>query len=314
MTRKHALPVMTISLDRVLAYLDTLPFLAAPVRACLARHGDAYGQALTAHVAKLCAARQADTWDKVEWLLDDFIEMTVETMRLQHQYTRGGAFRSPDAGPDMYTDEAFMNGRYLNGLYLAQYLWPNHFEKMQFFQESFVPRLAGRTRLMDVGSGHGTFLFEALSLTPQLTATALDISPHSLRLIERLRACWDMPAGRLECRCADFADYDERLSFHAAIFSEVVEHLADPAGGLRALAASLDKDAPVFFTTATNAAFYDHTIVFADVGEIEALIRTCGFRIEATRTIAANLGGGPKPIIDYCAILYPSAEPRHGQS
>ena len=91
--------------------------------------------------------------------------------------------------------------------------------------------------------------------------------------------------------------------FDIVLFSEVVEHLPDPDRGLEHLRSLLAPEASVFFSTATNAAFYDHTVVFESIGDIERLLRTHGFDIVQHHEVVAAPGPGGRDVIDYIAVL-----------
>ena len=70
-----------------------------------------------------------------------FVEMTVDVMRMQERYFRTGQF---DAGRELtrdgglYEDPDVMGRRYLCGLYLAEIFWPNHLEKVLYFENEFL--------------------------------------------------------------------------------------------------------------------------------------------------------------------------------
>ena len=87
------------------------------------------------------------------------------------------------------------------------------------------------------------------------------------------------------------------------VFSEVVEHLEDPELGMEILGRSLGEAGLLFFSTATNAAFYDHTIVFRDVGEIEDLLDRHGFEILSNARVPVFAGPEGRDVVDYNAVL-----------
>ena len=103
---------------------------------------------------------------------------------------------------------------------------------------------------------------------------------------------------------ADFLELEAVAEpFDLVLFSEIVEHLRAPAEGLDRLATLLAPGASVFFSTATNAAFYDHTIIFETVGEIELLLAAHGFDVTSSRTILAAPGPDGRDVLDYVAVM-----------
>ena len=59
----------------------------------------------------------------------------------------------------------------------------------------------------------------------------------------------------------------------------------------------------MFFSTATNAAFYDHTIVFETVAEVTTMLHEHGFDVVSERTILAARGPDNRDVVDYVAVL-----------
>src|SRR5262249_6667782 len=104
---------------------------------------------------------------------------------------------------------------------------------------------------------------------------------------------------------ADFLDLDpsRHERFDVVLFSEIVEHLVDPAAGMELLKALLDPSGSVFFTTATNAAFYDHQIVFPTLEDIEAFLDAPGFCVDKYHSILATRGPNGRDVMDYVAVM-----------
>jgi 2-polyprenyl-3-methyl-5-hydroxy-6-metoxy-1,4-benzoquinol methylase len=235
--------------------------------------------------------------------------MTVDVMRMQDRYYRTGQF---DAGFDaladggLYVDDDMMGRRYLLGLYLAQVFWPNHLEKLDYFEREVLPLAMNEMRVLEVGTGPGTYGLAVGRRVECAELTLNDISPLSIDMVTRIAAV--DPVQRPDALHYSTADFLERdpagnAPYDLVLFSEIVEHLADPEHGLDALGNLLAPGAHVFFSTATNAAFYDHTIVFETVEEIEDLLRSHGFEITSSRTIRAAPGPDGRDVNDYVAVL-----------
>jgi 2-polyprenyl-3-methyl-5-hydroxy-6-metoxy-1,4-benzoquinol methylase len=294
-------------LARARALVADYRFAADPIEALCAT-GPVYTDRAEFHLRRLHGALDADD-ERFDDAIEAFVEMTVDVMRMQDRYFRTGQF---DAGPDaiadggLYVDDDMMGRRYLLGLYLAQVFWPNHLEKLSYFEREVLPIAANEMRVLEVGTGPGTY---GLAIGRGVKCAELmlnDISPLSVDLVARLAAV--DPVQRpdtLHYSTADFLERDpaEHASYDLVVFSEIVEHLADPERGLDALGNLLARGASVFFSTATNAAFYDHTIVFESVDEIEALLRRHGFEITSSRTILAAPGPDGRDVNDYVAVL-----------
>ena len=65
----------------------------------------------------------------------------------------------------------------------------------------------------------------------------------------------------------------------------------------------LATDGRAFFSTATNAAFYDHTIVFETEAEIEELLSDHGFVIHMSDRVVATPGPEGRDVVDVNAVI-----------
>jgi 2-polyprenyl-3-methyl-5-hydroxy-6-metoxy-1,4-benzoquinol methylase len=92
--------------------------------------------------------------------------------------------------------------------------------------------------------------------------------------------------------------------FDAIIFSDVVEHLLDPQAGMEKLRQLLAPGGTIFFATATNAAFWDHTIIFENVDQIKRFIHNNGFKISHQIEITVFENPDGRKVVDYLAVLH----------
>jgi 2-polyprenyl-3-methyl-5-hydroxy-6-metoxy-1,4-benzoquinol methylase len=281
-------------------------FAADPIESLCAT-GPAYAERTEHHLRRLYRTLD-DDGARFDDAVEAFVEMTVDVMRMQDRYYRTGKF---DGGADMggagdlYTDDDLMGRRYLLGLYLAQVFWPNHVEKLAYFEDAVVPLASDGMRVLEVGTGPGTY---GLAVGRSAACSDLilnDISPLSIDMVRRIAAVDPVQSPEaLHFSTSDFLELRAEVEpFDLVLFSEIVEHLREPAEGLDRLAALLAPDASVFFSTATNAAFYDHTIVFETVEEIEHLLDAHGFDVTSSRTILAAPGPDGRDVLDYVAVL-----------
>jgi len=253
------------TLDRALTILGQWPNLVQAVDGLADQHGDEYRSIAEHHLSRLETATGADAFEEAVF---GYMEMTIETLRLQSEFFRTGVFsvEESDFEAGLHADEDLMLGRYLPGLYLAQVFWPN----------------AARARTSDV--------------------TLNDLSPHAKTFVERI--CADDQALSHEFMVQSFLDLDPAANtYDHIVFSEVVEHLPDPEGGMAIMADLLAPDGIVFFSTATNAAFYDHTIIFETVDEIMEMVERHGFEATEVHNVLATPGPDGRDVIDVNALL-----------
>ena len=296
-----------VLLQRVRTLVRDYRFAAEPIETLIASGATSYCVRAEHHLSRLSNALGHDD-ARFDDAIEAFVEMTVDVMRMQDRYFRTGQF---DAGPELltdgrlYDDPDVMGRRYLFGLYLAQVLWPNHLAKLEYFETDFIPLAFEGARVLEVGTGPGTY---GLSIGRSVACADLllnDISSLSIDLAGRI-ATID-PVRRpdtLRFSTTDFLALDEMAgSFDLVLFSEVLEHLQDPGRGLERLTSLLAPGAAVFFSTATNAAFYDHTIIFETIEEVRAMLFEVGLAVSTERTIFAVKGPDDRDVIDYAAVL-----------
>ena len=293
-------------LGRVRELVRDYRFVAEPIQA-LASTGASYRSRAEHHLLRLFGVLGRDD-ARFDDAIEAFVEMTVDVMRMQDRFFRTGQF---DAGPELladgrlYTDADLMGRRYLCGLYLAQVLWPNHLAKLEYFEAEFLPLAVDGVRVLEVGTGPGTY---GLGIGRAVACGELilnDISSLSVEMAQRMAMTDPVRKPEtLRFSTTDFLEFDETAGpFDLVLFSEVVEHLQDPGQGLERLGRVLAPGAAVFFSTATNAAFYDHTIVFETVSEVKAMLGEHGLNISKERTILAAPGPDGRDVIDYSAVL-----------
>jgi len=286
-------PLLNASLNHV----GVWPNLRTAVEGLLEAHGVGYATMAEAQLSTLKGALESRN-STLEDALDGYVEMTIDTLRLQAEYFRTGRFSYLDESPgdELHQDEELMLGRYLPGLFLASVFWPNHRDKLEFFNETYLPMVADGAKVLDVGTGPGSYGF----LCADAGADVLfnDLSPHSKKFVE------SMATTEVRFLVGSFLDIDPgQQNFDGIIFSEVVEHLPEPVAGMKKLRALCSDRAAVFFSTATNAAFYDHTIIFETVDEIRSMIADHDLRVVAEQEVVATNGPDGRDVIDYNAVL-----------
>lgn len=299
---------MTTLFQRCWLAFDGLPFIRNGIQQAQSRYEDVYEATCEHHLRVLLEALDGD-FQRFDAAVESFVTLTIDSLKMQAQFVASGKFAafSPDqAAEHVYNDADLMQGPYLSGLYLAHVFWPNHFQKLQYFRDSFLQRLPETGTVLDVGSGPGTFAVNCSLARPDVQVLALDISPFSPPMVLALHRASGGETGRLRADAGDFleAKLEAQAPLSGVIFSEVVEHLSDPAKGMEKLARLVRPETPIFFTTATNAAFYDHTIIFADQAEIEALLARFGFVVDEYLAIPVYQSRQALPVLDYNAIIH----------
>lgn len=294
--------------EQIQSFLDKLqntPYVGQGYTNLLKRYGDYYNRVMQRHFEALNRYTEGDA-KRFEKATDAFFELTFETLRLQSKYFSSGVFSlPPEQREEVHKNDELMEGTYLLGLFLAAIFWENHFEKMNYFEETVPSLLPANAKVLDIGAGSGLFTSIALLNRPDIEIVAVDISPVSERLINELHLEAAPPDTPVTFKTGSFPDISNDVGnkYDAIFFSDVVEHLPDPEAGMAAVKELLNSEGFVFFATATNAAFFDHTIVFSDVAEIENLLARHSFSPERSMQVPVLTNKDGQRVIDYFAIL-----------
>ena len=178
----------------------------------------------------------------------------------------------------VYFDDAYMS-RYMYGLAISSFLWPNHLDLLRFFTKTLPREKTGR--YLEIGPGHGYFLMTAMRQSSFGDFLGVDISQTS---IDQTRAVISYFAPELAARaqldCMDFLACDlPQAGFDAVVMGEVLEHVEDPGAFLDSIRRAAAPDAYIYVTTCINAPAVDHICLFEGPEQLERLFADSGLRI-----------------------------------
>ncbi|MFC7594730.1 class I SAM-dependent methyltransferase [Terrabacter sp. GCM10028922] len=215
-----------------------------------------------------------------DYLAESYLTILGDTLDEQlyfreHDHYRHSSFA--DVAESVYHDRDYMD-RYMYGLAISTFLWPNHVEMSRFLRRSLPKEKRGR--YLEVGPGHGFLLLTAVEVGAFDDYLAVDLSAASVEqtrtIVEHFHP--DAPA-RVEQRDFLTADDLQPGSFDAVVMGEVLEHVEHPEVFLRRIAELAKPDAFVFVTTCVNAPAVDHIYLWRTTDELEAMIAGSGLSI-----------------------------------
>lgn len=219
---------------------------------------------------------------EIAYLADCYNTIVNDTLTEQFFFWKNDRYRYSrfsEVAEKVYMDPEYMN-KYMYGLALTAYLWPNHAQMYEFFERTFPAGKRGA--YLEIGPGHGSYLRKAALLGNFDRLVGVDISPTSVAMTRDILEHSGLNASA-EIRIveSDFlASREEDKTYACIVMGEVLEHVEQPDLFLKAIAERCDKDTHVFVTTCVNAPAVDHIFLFRTTGEVEDLIRRCGFDIE----------------------------------
>ena len=216
----------------------------------------------------------------LDYLAESYLTILGDTLDEQLYFRDHGHYRHStfkEVADSVYFDRDYMD-RYMYGLAITNFVWPNHVEMSRFLRRTLTPGKSGR--YLEVGPGHGFLLLSALEVGSFDDFLGIDLSAASVEqtrtIVDHFHA--DAPV-RIELQ--DFLEADDLSpgSFDAVVMGEVLEHVEEPEVFLRRIAELAKDDAYIFITTCINAPAVDHIYLWRTTDELEDMIRDSGLSI-----------------------------------
>ena len=215
-------------------------------------------------------------------LAEGYCGMVNEMLGSRLAFLREGSYPAKSqsvALEQVYSDPKTMRG-YMIGSALSQFLLKAHYAMFRLYRE-VVAGLPEGARLLEVGSGHGLFLYEALSRAPRsVIIDVVDISETSLAMSRGiLKGAIPSEAGRVRFRQADFTRFQPEERYDFVTMGEVLEHVDDALSMVRAVERVLKPGGRGYISTCANCPAIDHVYEFHDICEICELIQRAGLKV-----------------------------------
>lgn len=233
-----------------------------------------FANALSVMVDSVCRGDLPTICADYRWLSGIVLEEEIF-------FRRNGRYRLTsfeEAVSEVYDNREYMT-RYMNGLLASQLWWRNHTEVMRYFRDTFLGKAPEGFTHLEVGPGHGLLLALAASTGRCSVAEGWDISAASLANTREALEGMGVAADKVTLKAVNIFEAPE-ASFQSITFSEVLEHLEDPAGALRALAGLLAPGGRIFVNAPVNSPAPDHLYLFRTPEEVEDMVRAAGLEIE----------------------------------
>lgn len=177
---------------------------------------------------------------------------------------------------------------YINGLALSQILWANHAKVFSYYRRHFIGKSSSKWHV-EVGPGHGYWLYYAATDENCRAIGALDISASSLAMVAGnlkklgVKRNIQMLQGDISKELAL-----EELSPDRLVISEVLEHLEQPEVALRNIVSSLADGGEIFVNVPVNSPAPDHIYLFSTPEAVLELLSNAGLEVTDYRFFPSN--------------------------
>lgn len=217
--------------------------------------------------------------DAILEVLDCYAEFANDSMRNQVYYEKNGKYCASnyaEVARNCYHNEEHMTKKYLPGMFLSHYLWPQHYHMLNSFSSLLLPRVRDAKIFYEVGVGCGAYSKETLENLHNISGVGFDISEFSLNYARRVIDAFGV-GNRYRTENLDISNgYAEKCDL--LICQEVLEHLENPAEFCCWLADMIAPSGYGYITAALNAAHSDHIYLFQKPSELEEMIRCAGLQ------------------------------------
>jgi len=223
----------------------------------------------------------------IPYLAQCYDLIVKDTLREQLYFQRHKRYRYStfaEVADSVYFDDEYMN-KYMHGLAITAWLWPNHREMHRYFERS-IPTNATGTYL-EIGPGHGVYMLTAMRLSQYERFEGIDLSPTSVAMTKSLLESRAEPdSADYEIYCSDFLQDDlHQDQYDAIVMGEVLEHVEEPLQFLKKIFNFAVNGAFIFVTTPINAPAIDHIYLFESFDAIEDLVSEAGLSIRDLKQI-----------------------------
>jgi len=204
-------------------------------------------------------------------------------------FRRNGTYRLSkfvDAEREVYANAPYMR-RYMDGLLMSGVMWINHAQALNHYVNHYLPSLSPGADHLEIGPGHGLLLYFATIRQEVHSVTGWDASPTSIENTKAaLKALGVTRPVSLALRNLFDAGTASDQRYDSIVLSEILEHLEDPVGALRAVKARLKPGGRVWVNVPANSPAPDHIFLVNSPEHANDLVSQAGFDVEDSAAYA----------------------------
>ena len=238
----------------------------------------------------------------LDYGIDFYLKMIEAMLEERLAFIRKGTYSNTsfeEVEKNVYATPEVMS-YHMHGLVLAQFLWFDQYERIKFFVDHITKYFNSGKNYLEIGGGHGLYIYKALQLLPTNTIFDLvDISESSLKIAKGI-----LDTDKVNYYLKNIFDFSNDDVYDFITIGEVLEHVENPKELLMKIGSHLSEDGVCYVTTPVNAPMIDHIYLFNDVQEIRDLLYDAGFEILEEKIVISEKITAKKAIKFKVPIMY----------
>jgi ubiquinone/menaquinone biosynthesis C-methylase UbiE len=231
-----------------------------------------------------------------------YLKMIEDMLEERFKFIQTGNYSNhsfEDVERNVYSRPEIMT-YHMHGLILAQFLWFDQYERINFFRENLNKHFQKGKNYLEIGGGHALYAYVAMNELPESTHFDLvDISESSLSISKGI-----LNSTRVNFYLRNIFDFTSHDVYDFITVGEVIEHLEEPLELLEKIGSHLSNNGVCYLTTPVNSPMIDHIYLFNNENEIRNLIYKAGFEILEEKVVISEKISSEKAIKFKVPIMY----------
>lgn len=220
--------------------------------------------------------------EQLEDVLHDYDWICRLMLDEEMNFRRSGRYRITtfeEAVKQVYSNDEFMQ-HYMNGLLISQLWWSNHTETFNYYQKEYLAGFVEEFRHLEIGPGHGLFLFAAGQHERCMHLEAWDVSHTSIAHTRAALGALGLERP-VSLEVQNMFEAEHRAGrFDSVVMSELLEHLERPSEALMVAHSLLSKQGRLFINMPVNSPAPDHIFLLDTPEEVLDLVSENGFDVK----------------------------------
>lgn len=217
--------------------------------------------------------------DNAKAFAEDYDWLCAEQIKEELYFRRNNRYQLStfqEAFDKVYSNEEYMLS-YMNGLLMTQLWWSNHTKVIEYYRDHFLSANPTGYSHLEIGPGHGLFIFLAAADGRSGEVTGWDISKTSIESTAQALKTLGLETSPILI-LQDMFDHSGQC-FDSVVFSEVLEHMENPGEAVEVLGSVLTDNGRCFVNMPINSPAPDHLFNAESPQQLRTFIENHGLKV-----------------------------------